>query len=92
MDLSFFRFEAEPQVTALPPDLAVMLVGVAARQAVSPTARVQALLTRPVAVAGRFCPADGAFNGTVAAMLRRSSGSGDQGSERPVNPLFTEPL
>lgn len=92
MDLSFYRFEAEPQVTALPPDLAVMLVGVAARQAVSPTARTQALLARPVVAGGWFRPADGAFNAGVAAALRSWRDMAGKEVATPVNPSFTEPL
>jgi hypothetical protein len=88
LDLSFSRFEADAQVTVLPPDLAVMLVGIAARQAVSPTARRQALLARPVVAAGWFQPTDGCFNGIVAARLA----GWRKEAETPVNPPFTEPL
>jgi hypothetical protein len=95
LDLNFSRIEADAQVTALPPDLAVLLVGVAARQAVSPTAQEQARLARPVAAPGRFDPAHGAFQDDVAGMLRdaRNEEQGKvHGSETPVNPPFTEPL
>ena len=68
MDLSFSRFEADVTVTALPPDLAVLMVGVAARQAASPTAMIQAGL--PAAhVVHWFTPAHGAFNLGVAQLL-----------------------
>ncbi len=70
MDLSFSRFEADVTVTALPPDLAVLMVGVAARQAASPTAMLQAALTASTALPDRFTPAHGAFNLVVARLLR----------------------
>ena len=69
MDLSFSRFEADMTVTALPPDLAVLMVGVAARQAASPTAMLQARLPSPFARYDRFAPAHGAFNAAVANLL-----------------------
>ncbi|WP_404367092.1 hypothetical protein AB5I39_12115 [Sphingomonas sp. MMS24-J45] len=69
MDLSFTRFEADVTVTALPPDLAVLMVGVAARQAASPTAILQAALTANAALPDRFTPAHGAFNLAVARLL-----------------------
>jgi ABC-type cobalamin transport system permease subunit len=69
VDLSFPRFEHDVRVTALPPDLAVMMVGIAARQACSPTARVQARLSTSLADPGRFAPADGTFNHAMAALL-----------------------
>lgn len=61
MDLSFSRFEADVQIVALPSDLAVLMVGVAARQAASPTAMVQARLPR-ANYSDPFVPAHGAFN------------------------------
>lgn len=69
MDLSFARFEHDATVTMLPPDLAVLLVGVAARQAASPTAQVQTLIDLRAPAASRFAPAHGAFDAGVAAML-----------------------
>ena len=69
MDLSFPRFEHDARVTALPPDLAVMLVGIAARQACSPTARVQARLSTSLSGSSRFAPTDGTFNQEMAALL-----------------------
>ena len=73
MDLSFSRFEADVTVVALPPDLAVLMVGVAARQAASPTAMLQAALPAANAVSDRFAPAHGAFNLAVASLLRRET-------------------
>lgn len=69
MDLSFSRLEADVTVTALPPDLAVLMVGVAARQAASPTAIMQAALITFDARTDRFAPAHGAFNFAVARLL-----------------------
>ena len=68
MDLSFLRFEPDARVTALPPDLAVMLVGVVARQAASPTAMLYARLS-PAAETPWFAPAHGAFNLAMAQLL-----------------------
>ena len=68
MDLSFHRFEPDARVIALPPDLAVMLVGVVARQAASPTAMLQARLT-PAAKTPWFAPAHGTFNLAMAQLL-----------------------
>ena len=81
MDLSFPRFEADARVTALPPDLAVILVGVAARQAASPTALAQMRLGFLPVAASLFAPAHGAFNAAVAALL--------EGWEE-MNAAFTE--
>ena len=69
VDLSFSRFEADVTVTALPPDLAVLMVGVAARQAASPTAMMQAALVTSDARTDRFAPEHGAFNVAVARLL-----------------------
>ena len=71
MDLSFPRFEQDAQATVLPPDLAVMMVGVVARQAASPTALFDAGLARLPAAALRFAPRHGAFNAAMAAALLR---------------------
>ena len=61
MDLGFLRFDrAARQV--LPTDLAVLLVGMAARQAASPTARLAARLARTPAAAGLLAPQHGAFH------------------------------
>ena len=74
MDLSFSRFEADVTVTALPPDLAVLMVGVAARQAASPTAMRQARLQEVAALHDRFLPTHGAFNFAVAGLIGSSAG------------------
>ena len=73
MDLSFARATALSRggVTALPTDLAVLLVGVAARQAVSPTAQAQARLAFQRPMGDRMAPPEGAFHALVAAWLRR---------------------
>lgn len=53
----------------LPPDLAVLLVGVAARQAASPTAMAQARIEHSRRGEGGFTPAHGAFSRSVAGLL-----------------------
>jgi hypothetical protein len=68
VDLSFSRFETDVRVVALSPDLAVLMVGVAARQAASPTALVQARLPR-IHASDPFTPAHGAFNAAVWEMV-----------------------
>jgi len=71
VDLSFSRFEHDSRVTGLPPDLAVLMVGVAARQAASPTAMIHVRLSSDMAEYGPFQPEHGAFNARVAAMFTR---------------------
>ncbi|UVO50083.1 hypothetical protein M0208_05955 [Sphingomonas sp. SUN019] len=56
-------------VTVLPPDLAVLMVHIAARQAASPTALEHHCATRPALETALFAPVDGAFNGPVARTL-----------------------
>ena len=71
MDLSFDRFEQDAHVALLPQDLAVLLVGVAARQALSPTAQAQVGIERHTIAndGGAFAPAHGAFSRSVAGLL-----------------------
>lgn len=64
MNLRPTRFDA-----AASADLAVLLAGVAARQAASRTATAQAALPRAAASAGRFAPTDGRFNARAANTL-----------------------
>ena len=71
MDLSFTRFDKDVQLTSLPPDLAVLMVGIAARQAASPTAITQARSARVALDSTLFAPLDGAFNGPVANLLMK---------------------
>ncbi|WP_394654030.1 hypothetical protein [uncultured Sphingomonas sp.] len=70
LDLSFARFHGH-QVSALPVELAVLLVGVASRQAASPTARVQATIARLGPVDALLAPVAGCFSATTAQALRR---------------------
>ena len=58
-------------VTALPTELAVLLVGVAARQAASPTARIQAQLGMTIRAEDLLAPSDGAFSIGTAGTLTR---------------------
>jgi hypothetical protein len=76
LDLSFARVSPfGSAVTALPAELAVLLAGVVARQAASPTARVQARLAIAVDAPGLvLAPASGAFHAAAAAALRRWQG------------------
>ena len=74
LDLSFAPFDRDQELVVWPGDLAVLMIGVAARQGASPTAAAQAGLgdaggEEPVP--DPFAPADGAFNGEVAAALTR---------------------
>jgi len=55
----------------MPTELAVLLVGVAARQAASPTARAQARLAISAPVDALLAPIHGTFHRTVAAALTR---------------------
>lgn len=80
MDLSFAVFDRRREVTLLPGDLAVLMVGVAARQAASPTAAVHAGVARDCAGRWRpsgdpvlLAPLHGAFNGPLAALIVRWS-------------------
>ncbi|MEI9926433.1 MAG: hypothetical protein WDN44_00260 [Sphingomonas sp.] len=69
MDLSFARLDRDVSVTAMPTELAVLLVGVAARQAASPTARVQTRLTITAPVEILLAPAHGSFHRATALAL-----------------------
>jgi hypothetical protein len=71
VDLSFARLERDVAVTAMPVELAVLLVGVAARQAASPTARVQARLATAAPVEALLAPVHGAFHRAAALALTR---------------------
>ncbi|WP_375402324.1 hypothetical protein [uncultured Sphingomonas sp.] len=71
MDLSFTRFDRASELRMLPADLAVLMVGVAARQAASTTAGAQIELAResdPTAPVP-FAPADGRFSPDTAEAL-----------------------
>lgn len=69
MDLSFARLERDVAVTAMPTRLAVLLVGVVARQAASPTACIQARISFPVPEESLLAPAHGAFHRKAAEAL-----------------------
>lgn len=83
LDLSFARFEQDAHVVLLPQDLAVLLVGVAARQALSPTAKAQVGIERHSAAEtdSAFAPAHGAFSHSVAGLL-----AGAAHSDHPKSP------
>jgi hypothetical protein len=69
VDLSYLRFDHDASVAVLPPDLAVLMVGVTARQAASPTALSQARLFPRVIESSAFFPASGSFDAEVAARI-----------------------
>ncbi len=71
MDLSFARLDRDFAVTAMPIELAVLLVGVAARQAASPTARAQARLALVSPAETLLAPVHAAFHRAMAASLTR---------------------
>ena len=71
MDLSFTRFDRASELSKLPADLAVLMVGVAARQAASATAGAQIELAQASAPDAPvpFAPADGRFSADTARAL-----------------------
>jgi len=71
VDLSFARLDRDFAVTAMPIELAVLLVGVAARQAASPTARAQARLAPVSPAEALLAPVHAAFHRAMAASLTR---------------------
>jgi hypothetical protein len=71
VDLSFARLDRQVGVTAMPTELAVLLVGIAVRQATSPTACIQARLDVAAPVDRLLAPRDGAFHGPAAVALTR---------------------
>lgn len=71
MDLSFARLDRDVAVTAMPTELAVLLVGVAARQAASPTASIQTRLALAAPADALLAPAHGAFHRAAALALTR---------------------
>ena len=77
MDLHFSPFDRAHEVTLLPGDLAVLMVGLAERQGASATATMQARLwaaADPV----MFRPLHGAFNAPMAAAMARWSADGEE--------------
>jgi len=71
VDLNFARLDSCTAITALPTELAVLLVGVSARQAASPTARVQTLMLPPPGAASLLAPTHGCFDSRTATALTR---------------------
>lgn len=66
MDLGFRRFERDVSTTALPPDLAMLLVAAAARQATSPTAMINARAPSWSRGDSLLAPSHGAFSKQMA--------------------------
>jgi hypothetical protein len=76
LDLSFTRFDRASELSMLPADLAVLMVGVAARQAASVTAGVQIGMALDLSsnATSRFAPADGRFSPETARALAEWKG------------------
>jgi hypothetical protein len=70
LDLSFAPFDRDAELTVLSGDLAVLMVGVAQRQAASPTAAAQARWSA-AADPLLFRPLHGSFNGPMATAALR---------------------
>jgi hypothetical protein len=70
LDQYFPRFDKAVELTELPEELAVLMVGIAARQAASPTAAKWVRLGRNGPEETLLAPANGAFNGPVAEALK----------------------
>jgi hypothetical protein len=85
LDLSFTRFDADAEPIAMPHDLAVLMVGIAARQAASRTAAAQAR-ARAAPEPVPFAPSDGAFNGATAHALAEWRYAEGREGEEPVYP------
>jgi hypothetical protein len=77
VDLSY-RFDRDvidrAAITAIPTELAILMVGVVARQAASPTARLQYDLSYTRPAAALLAPPHGAFNAQVEAVLADAAG------------------
>ncbi|WP_240700032.1 hypothetical protein [Sphingomonas gei] len=71
MDLSFARLDRDVAVTAMPTELAVLFVGIAARQAASPTACAQTRLALEAPADALLAPAHGSFHRAAAVMVMR---------------------
>ena len=69
--MSFARLDRDVAITAMPTELAVLLVGVAARQAASPTAQAQARLTVVTPMDVLLAPVHGAFHRLTALAFTR---------------------
>jgi hypothetical protein len=69
VDLSYLRFDHDASLAVLPPDLAVLMVGISARQAASPTALIQTRQFPRVIESSAFFPPSGAFDAQVAARI-----------------------
>lgn len=69
MNVDFARLDRHRELTVLPPDLAVLMVGVSARQAASPTAARWARMAAEPPDRSLLAPAEGSFNAVMAASL-----------------------
>jgi hypothetical protein len=71
VDLSFARLDRDWAAVAMPTELAVLMVGIAARQAASPTARAQARLDLMKPGEALLAPMHASFHRAVALSFRR---------------------
>jgi hypothetical protein len=71
VDLSFARSSGQATTVAIPIEVAVLLVGIAARQAASPTAREQARIEGIPAGHALLAPPHGSFDHATAERLQR---------------------
>jgi len=69
VDLSFSRFDRAANVSEIPAEFAMLLVGVSARQATSPTALLQQRQPIQPLPQSFLAPGDGAFNSATAALI-----------------------
>lgn len=69
MNLGFARLQSDSSSTAQPVSFAVLMVGVAARQAASPTARLAMRLDRPASAMASLFGRQGAFSPATALAL-----------------------
>lgn len=74
VNLGFRRLEPDRSGPMLPVSFAVLMVGVAARQATSPTARLAMRIDRPTSVEGSLFQQRGPFNAATAAALSNWQG------------------
>lgn len=69
METGLARFDRNGMLGPQPGGLALMMVGIASRQAASPTARLQTRLNGLGMVQGLLCPRHGSFNLAAARAL-----------------------
>ncbi len=83
MDLSFARLDRDCTAVVLPTELAVLMVGIAARQAASPTARAQARLDLVTPGEALLAPLQASFH--QGAALAFADGRTREGDVYPAD-------